>query len=108
MYESVKTAAECILEDHNTMHPKIQYKMDVKINQLINFLYLTIHRKINEIVLGICRKPTQTDITIPNSSNHPKSYKMATFNNLLHRVNMLTITSEEKYKKIKNRTNGQE
>lgn len=64
-------------------------------NQQINFLDLSENRNINENVLGVYRKPTQTDIAKPNPSDHRESHKMETFNYMLDKVYMLPITSEE-------------
>jgi hypothetical protein len=56
--------AESILEDHNVMHLKINYKMEIENNQHISFLEFNIDRNTNENMLGIHGKPKQTDIVI--------------------------------------------
>jgi hypothetical protein len=53
IYDSATTTAESFLEDHNAMHSKMKHNMETKNNQQINYLDLNIHRKTNEIVLGI-------------------------------------------------------
>jgi hypothetical protein len=50
--------------------------------------------------LGIYRKPTSTDVVIPQSSNHPDSHKTAAFHFMLDRALRLPLTEMEKQKEI--------
>jgi hypothetical protein len=51
-----------------------------------NFLDL-IHRREKELEFEIYRKPTQTDIIIPNDSCHPHEYKISNINYVINRLN---------------------
>jgi hypothetical protein len=66
--------------------------MGIENNQQISFVDLCINRKTDEFTIGIYIKPTFTNTTIPVTSNHPSSYKQATFNFLLDRAHNLPIT----------------
>jgi hypothetical protein len=90
------TTAYEILLDHNKMHPNIKYNMEVEDNEYICYLDLNIHRNTNNIQLGIYRKPTSTDIVIPQSSNHPESHKTAAFLFMLDRALKLPLIDTEK------------
>jgi hypothetical protein len=72
--------------------------MEIENNQQINFLDLCINSKTDEFTIGIYRKPTFTDTTMPMASNHPSSHKQATFNFLLDRAHNLLITYEDRTK----------
>jgi hypothetical protein len=47
----------------------------------------------------IYRKPTHTDIIIPNDSCHPYEHKTSAIKYLINRVNTYPITKEAKRKK---------
>jgi hypothetical protein len=57
-------------------------------------LDLIIHGKNTELEFEIYRKPTQTDIIIPNDSCHPYEHKISAINYLINRVNTYSITKE--------------
>jgi uncharacterized protein YifE (UPF0438 family) len=100
VYDSALATANEILCDHNEMHPNIKYNMEVEGNEYISYLDLNMHRNLNNIHLGIYRKPTSTDVVIPQSSNHPASHKTAAFHYMLDRAFRLPLTDIEKQKEI--------
>jgi hypothetical protein len=59
-------------------------------------LVCTIHRQKNKLKFSIYRKPTQTDIIIPNDSCHPYEHKWSGINYLLNRLHTYPITEEAK------------
>jgi hypothetical protein len=46
--------------------------------------HLKLHRRGRKIHIGIYQKPTQTNITIHNTSNHPAEHKHAADNYILY------------------------
>jgi len=60
-----------IVDDFNTLHPKLQFTAEVEKDHTLNYLDITIHRTPTNIKTAIYRKPTFTDTIIPHSSNHP-------------------------------------
>jgi CMP-2-keto-3-deoxyoctulosonic acid synthetase len=62
----------------------------------IIYLDITIHRKDKKLDYSIYRKPTQTDIIIPNSSCHPYEHKLSRIKYLLNRLHTYQITRESK------------
>jgi hypothetical protein len=78
------------------MHKKLEFKLKEEENKNINHLDLSIHRHNNNIYLGIYRKPTQTDITIHFTSNHPLELKRALY--IFHIIRMITLPIAEKSK----------
>jgi hypothetical protein len=62
-------------------------------------LDLTIHQRNKKLECEIYRKPTHTDIIIPNDSCHPFEHKTSAIKYLINRVNTYPITNEAKKKK---------
>jgi hypothetical protein len=83
--------------EQTTTIQKIHYrKRTTRIHQ---FLYLTIHRKNRNVLFSIYRKPTQTDITIPNSSCHQYEHKLSGIIYLLNQLHAYLITKVQKTQK---------
>jgi hypothetical protein len=57
-----------------------------------------INRREKELEFQIYRKPTQTDIIIPNDSCHPREHKISSINYLTNRLNTYPVSKEAKEK----------
>ena len=68
----------------------------------IQFLDLTVHRKKHNMTISTYRKPTETDTTIHYLSNHSPEQKMAAYRYHINRLNTLPIKKEEKEKEWDN------
>ncbi|XP_050498525.1 uncharacterized protein LOC126886857 [Diabrotica virgifera virgifera] len=86
------TDAENILYLLNNLHPAINFTLETESNKSINFLDLTLTRMDSKLIFSVFRKPTQTDHTIPRSSNHPFQQKMASFYCYIHRLLSLPLS----------------
>ena len=78
MYPSNKnTNADNILKQINSTHPKIQFTEEKENHNKINYLDIAITKNNNHIQYAIYRKPTSTNIIIPNpvSYTHLDVYK---------------------------------
>lgn len=82
------------------MHANMRYNIEIEHDDCICFLDLNLHRSSNEIVIGIHRKATYTDLIIPATSNHQEQHKKSAFKYMLDRVNLLPLSREEKLKDI--------
>jgi hypothetical protein len=96
IYDQNKTNIEHTLNEFNKLQSSIKFTMEKEIHHSINFLDLTIHREEENLKFTIYRKPTQTDIIIPNSSCHPNEHKRASINYLLNRMHVYPINKEAK------------
>jgi hypothetical protein len=96
IYNTHTTNINDILNKFNNIHPKIKFTIEKEENDKINFLDLSISRIGNRIELAIYRKPTTTDLIIPNDSCHPSEHKKNAINYLLNRINQYPITSKNK------------
>jgi hypothetical protein len=84
------------------MQPTIKFTIEKEPKEKINYLNITIQRKNERLEFSIYRKPTQTDIIIPNSSCHPPEHKLSGINFLLNRVRTYPITTEANQTEIHN------
>jgi hypothetical protein len=83
-----------ILNDFNNLQPTLKFSIENKKHKILNFLDLTRHRKKKHLQYSIHRKPTYTDIIIPNSSCHPYEHKMAGINYLINRMHTYPMNVE--------------
>ena len=58
---------------------QVQYNTNInsEVDDKIQLLDLTIHKKKHNMTFNMYRKPTETDTTINYHSNHPTEQKMA-------------------------------
>lgn len=82
----------------NNLHPNIIFTLEIEQNGSINFLDLTITKENNKHDFSIFHKPSHTDITIHNKSNHPYCHKISAFNSFIHRLINIPL-SEQNYNK---------
>jgi len=87
-----KIQEEQLLQGINRIEQNLTFKLTAEDNNKINFLDLTITRKINKLEIGIYRKETNTDTVIDCLSNHPTEQKMAAFGCYINRLVTLPIT----------------
>jgi hypothetical protein len=80
----------------NNIHKYVEFKLTVEENNNINYLDLTIRRHNNNLRLGIYRKPTQSDVTIHFTCNHPLEQKLSAFNFYINRMITPPITEQAK------------
>jgi hypothetical protein len=71
-------------------------------NNKINFLDITINKQQDSVAFEIYRKPTTTDIIIPNDSCHPREHKTAAIRYYYNRMNTYKMTPENKQKEKDN------
>jgi hypothetical protein len=71
IYNETKTNIDETIAEFNKQGTNIRFSIENEQHNSINFLDLTMHQKNMELEFEIYRKPTQTDIIIPNDSCHP-------------------------------------
>jgi len=87
IYDSRQTNIHAILNDFNSIHPNLQFTKETEQNNTINYLDVTINKKLLKVNISIFRKPTFTDTLIPYTSNHPIQQKYAAIRFLYNRLN---------------------
>jgi hypothetical protein len=65
IYDTNHSDVHNILDDFNTIHPKLKFTAEQETNSQINFLDITIHRTLTNWEFAVYRKPTFTDTIIP-------------------------------------------
>jgi hypothetical protein len=95
IFDPNHTTLEMILNDFNSLHPKLQFTAETENDHNLNYLDLSIHRTPTNIKTAIYRKPTFTDTIIPFTSNHPAHHKYATVKYLYNRLDTYNLQHEE-------------
>jgi hypothetical protein len=79
IFNHSKTNETPISSIMNGINEQLEFKATSEVNKSINYLDLTIHRNINIMELSVYRKPTNANITIQYTSNHPRDHRRAAF-----------------------------
>ena len=95
IFDSTHTNMQQILNDFNTLHPKLQFTAEMEKDHTLNYLDISIHKTPMDINTAIYRKPTFTDTIIPYTSNHPAHHKYATVRFLYNRLNTCGLKQAE-------------
>ena len=61
-------------------------------------MYITIAKDHDNLTSDIYRKPTATDVIIPNDSCHPKEHRTAAIRYLYNRIEMYNLTPQNRRK----------
>jgi hypothetical protein len=91
-----KTNIDHTLNEFNKLQHTINFTIEKEQQEFINFLDIRIHRKDKNLQYSVYRKPTQTDIIIPNNSGHSYEHKLSGINYLLRQLHTYPITNEAK------------
>jgi hypothetical protein len=91
-----KTDINYTLEEFNRLQSTIRFTIEKEKQISINYLDIEIYRNDKNMQFSIYRKPTKTDIVIPNSSCHPHEHKMSGINHLINRMRTYPITRKAK------------
>jgi hypothetical protein len=86
------------LKEFNSIHPTIQYTIEKQKDNTLNYLDISIEQVDNNLVSGIYRKPTTTDLIIHNSLCHPMEHKNSPIRFLTNRMNTYPISANNKRK----------
>jgi hypothetical protein len=91
-----------MLDDFNNLVPTVKFTLEEEQNSKINFLDITITKNHNGLAFEIYRKPTASDIIIPNDSCHPTEHKTAAIRYHCNRMKTYKLTSENRKKERDN------
>jgi hypothetical protein len=89
------TNIQAILDDFNTLHPKLHFTAEAERDHTISYLNISIHRTPTSIMTSIYKKPTFTDTIIPYTSNQPTNHKYAAVKFPFNRLNSYDLQQEE-------------
>jgi hypothetical protein len=83
-----------IVLSFNVLTPSLNFTLEQEVDNKLNFLDITIIKTADRISFDIYRKPTTTDVIIPNDSCHPQEHKMAAIRYFLNRINTYDIDTK--------------
>ena len=95
IFDTYHTNIQTILDDFNTIRPKLKFTAEVEANNMLNYLDISIQRTLTHWKTCIYRKPTFTDTIIPYTSNHPTQHKYAAIKFLYDRLKSYVLQEEE-------------
>ena len=98
------TDIDKLLVHFNNAIPTMTFSTEKESDNNINFLDITVHRNTENLSFSIYRKPTTTDIIIPNDSYHQPEHKHAAIRYMLNRMNNYQLnksSKEQEYNTIK-------
>jgi hypothetical protein len=95
IFYSNHTNIQEILDDFNSLHPKLHFTAEAERDHTISYLDISIHRTPTSIKTSIYRKPTFTDTIIPYTSNHPSQHKYSAVKFLFNRLNSYNLQQED-------------
>jgi hypothetical protein len=101
VYNEDITNIHNILDQFNKISSGLIFTLELEHNKQINFLDLTLTRLPQKIHVNIYRKPTTTDVLIPQDSCHPQEHKMAAAKYFVNRVSTYIIDITDKQKELK-------
>jgi hypothetical protein len=101
IFDSSHTDIQTILDDFNTVHPKLKFTAEMEVNNMINYQNITIHKTPTNWTMLIYRKPIFTDTIIPCTSNNPTQHKYTTVRFLYNRLNTYNL-QEHDYRQEEN------
>jgi hypothetical protein len=91
IFDSKNTNIHDILNDFNTLHPKLQFTAEIAIDHTLNYLDITILKTATDFRTAIYRKPTFTDNIIPHTSDQPAHHKYAAVRFFFKRLNSYNL-----------------
>jgi hypothetical protein len=86
---------QSILKDFNALHPNLHFTAEIKRDNTINSLDISIHKTPHELKVSIYRKTTYTDSIIPYTSNHSTQHKYTAVRFLYNRLNLYGLQEQE-------------
>jgi hypothetical protein len=87
-----------VLNSFNDSTPTMHFTIEEERNNQLNFLYVTIKKDNNRISFDIYKKPTSTDIIIPQESCHPVEQKLSAIRYLQNRIETYPTDTDCKLK----------
>ena len=88
-----------VLSSFNDITPSLTFTLEREQENKLNFLDLSIIKSIDNISFDICRKPTTSDIIIPNDFCHPTEQKLAAIRYFTNRINTYNLDDAKKQKR---------
>jgi len=103
LFKGNTSDSENFLKYLNSLSNRISFTKEEQ-KRSINFLDITITNKCNNHTFKIFHKPAQSDLIIPQNSNHPWNQKMSTFHSMINRLIRIPMNKhdyENELKRIK-------
>jgi hypothetical protein len=77
IYNQTRITPKTILEQFSAQHRNLQFTINDETDDQTAYLDLNLVNNQGQLEMEVYRKPTMIDITINNTSCHPKGHKLA-------------------------------
>jgi len=96
VYNESSTNTDTLLDCFNNAMPATTFSIEKELDNSINFLDITVHKKARNFSFSIYQKPTTTDTITPNAACHPHEHKYATIHYMVNRMNNYQLSRSSK------------
>jgi hypothetical protein len=100
IFDTSKSNTFEFLQKINSQYETIKFTCEEEVNGTLPFLDLTITRTANKLKYNIFRKPTHTDMYIPQDSSHHISQKLAPFHSMINRLLKVPLSKNDFNKEL--------
>jgi len=94
IYDASRTDLDAIAQYSNSIHRNLQLNPTLEANNRINFLDISIIRKVSQLEIDICHKPTTTDTTINYLFNHPSEHELVAYRYYIERMFSIPLNND--------------
>ena len=98
VHKEHKTNIHMMLNECNELCLSMKFTLQREQSKIINFLDITVTKNQKGLSFEIYRKPTSTDMIIPNDWCHPKERKRAAVRYYYNRMETYRLTPENRQK----------
>jgi len=98
VYNKTTTDIMEVFNSFNKLLPTMKFTIEKEMDNMINFLDITIMTECDGLTFDIYRKPTTTDCSIPYDSCHLTEHKLAAVRYLTNRMNTYWLNSANREK----------
>jgi hypothetical protein len=95
IFDPNHTDIQTILTDFNALHLKLHFTAEIKRDNTINYLDISIQKTPHKLIISIYRKHTFTNSIIPYTSSHPTQHRYTAVKFLYNRPNSYSLQEQE-------------
>jgi len=94
IYNASHTNRDAIAQYSNSIQRNLRLNPTLEANNRINFLDLSIIRKVSQLEIDIYHKPTTTDTTVNYLSNHPSEHELVAYRYYIERMSNIPLNND--------------
>jgi hypothetical protein len=100
IYDETRTNIDGVLSEFSNTPKSLQFALEKESDKEINYLDITVVRKLKRFIFSVYRKPTSSSTVMHSTSCHPAEHKVAAFSFLYNRINQYPLLNNQKQKEL--------